>query len=83
MNVGLAAFRILLLSILKQEKQDLIEEAEAGYLDISWEWANMGLNRCDARGARLWINHLQTVKLLLYKKSFHKGQSIFLICNYD
>ena len=52
-------------------------------LDIPWARTNMGLSRCDVRGARLWNNHLQTVTPLLYKKSFHKQISKFFIHNYE
>ena len=41
-------------------------------LDIPWARTDLGLNRCDIKGARLWNNHLQTTSQLLYKKSFHK-----------
>ena len=52
-------------------------------LDIPWARTDMGLSRCDVRGARLWNNHLQTVTPLLYKKSFHKQISKFFIHNYE
>ena len=52
-------------------------------LDIPWARTDMGLSRCDVRGARLWNNHLQTVTPLLYKKSFHKQISKFFIRNYE
>ena len=51
--------------------------------DIPWARTDMGLSRCDVRGARLWNNHLQTVTPLLYKKSFHKQISKFFIRNYE
>ena len=39
-------------------------------LDIPRARTDMGLSRCDVRGAWLWNNDLQTVTPLLYKKSF-------------
>ena len=41
-------------------------------LDIPWARTDMGLSRCDVRGARLWNNNLQAVNPLLHNKSFHK-----------
>ena len=41
-------------------------------LDIPWARTDLGLSRCDIKGARLWNSHLQTTSQLLYKKSFHK-----------
>ena len=38
-------------------------------LDIPWARTDMGLSRCDVRGARLWNNHLQTVTPLIYKRA--------------
>ena len=52
-------------------------------LDIPWARTDIGLSRCDVRGARLWNNHLQAVTPMLYKKSFHKQISKFFIRNYE
>ena len=41
-------------------------------LDIPWARTDLGLSRCDIKGARLWNNHLQTSSQLLYKNNFHK-----------
>ena len=43
----------------------------------------IGLSRCDIKGARLWNNHLQTTSQLLYEKSFHKQFSKFLTRKYN
>ena len=51
-------------------------------LDIPWARIDMGRSRCDVKGARLWNNNLQAVNPLLYKKSFHKQFSKFLISIY-
>ena len=52
-------------------------------LDIPWARTDLGLSRCDIKGARLWNNHLQTTSQLLYKKSFHKQISKFLTRKYN
>ena len=52
-------------------------------LDIPWVRTDMGLSRCDIKGARLWNQHLQTINQLLYKKSFHKQLSNPLIRTYN
>ena len=52
-------------------------------LDIPWAKTDMGLSRCDIKGARLWNQHLQTTNQLLYKKSFHKQLSNALIRTYN
>ena len=44
---------------------------------------DMGLSRCDIKGARLWNQQLQTTNQLWYKKSFHKQLSNALIRTYD
>ena len=51
-------------------------------LDITWARTDMGLSRCDVKEARLWNNNLQAVNPLLYKNSFHKQFSKFLISRY-
>ena len=51
-------------------------------LDIPWARTDMGLSRCDVKGARLWNNNLQAVNPLLHKKSFHKQLSKFLVSRY-
>ena len=48
-------------------------------LDIPWARTDLGLSRCDIKGALLWNNYLQTTSQLLYKKSFHKQLSKFFI----
>ena len=52
-------------------------------LDIPWARTDWGLSRCDIKGARLWNIYPQTTGQLIYKKSFHKQVSKFLIrkCN--
>ena len=52
-------------------------------LDISWARTDLGLSRCDIKGARLWNNYLQTTSQLLYKKSFHKQFSKFFTRKYN
>ena len=52
-------------------------------LDIPWAKTDMGLIRCDIKGARLWNQHLHTTNQLLYKKSFHKQLSNALIRTYN
>ena len=52
-------------------------------LDIPWARTDMGLSRCDIKGARLWNQHLQTTNQLLYKKNFHKQLSNALIRTYN
>ena len=52
-------------------------------LDIPWARTDMGLSRCDIKGARLWNQHLQITNQLLYKKSFHKQLSNALIRTYN
>ena len=52
-------------------------------LDIPWARTDMGLSRCDIKGARLWNQHLQTTNQLLYKKCFHKQLSNALIRTYN
>ena len=37
-------------------------------LDIRWDRTDMGLSRCDIKGARLWNQYLQTTIQLSYKK---------------
>ena len=51
-------------------------------LDIPWARTDMGLSRCDVKGARLWNNNLQAANPLLHKKSFHKQLSKFLVSRY-
>ena len=51
-------------------------------LDIPWARTDMGLSRCDVKGARLWNNNLQAVNPLLHKKSFHTQVSKFLVSRY-
>ena len=52
-------------------------------LDTPWARTDLGLSRCDIKGARLWNNHLQTTSQLLYEKSFHKQFSKFLTRKYN
>ena len=52
-------------------------------LDIPWARTDMGLSRCDIKGARLWNQHLQITNQLVYKKSFHKQLSNALIRTYN
>ena len=51
-------------------------------LDIPWARTDMGLSRCDVKGARLWNNNLQAASPLLHKKSFHIQLSKFLVSRY-
>ena len=51
-------------------------------LDISYARTDMGLNRCDIIGARLWNEHLERANIYLFKKSFRKQISNVLIENY-
>ena len=51
-------------------------------LDISYTRTDMGLNRCDIVGARLWNKHLERANIYLFKKSFRKQISNVLIENY-
>ena len=52
-------------------------------LDIPWTGTDLGLSRCDIKGARLWNNYLQTTSQLLYKNNFHKQLSKFFIRKYN
>ena len=63
---------------MRYGKQDLIYGIEA-----AWTRTDMGLSRCDIKGARLWNHHLQTTYQLLYKKSVHKQLSNALIWTYN
>ena len=51
-------------------------------LDIPHARTDMGLNRCDVIGARLWNKHLELANKYLFKKSFRKQISKVLIENY-
>ena len=50
---------------------------------IPWSRTYLDLSRCHVKGARLWNNHPQTTSQMLYKKSFHKQLTKFLIHRYD
>ena len=51
-------------------------------LDIPWARTDMGLSRCDVKGARLWNNNSQAVNPFFHKKSFHKQLSKVLLPNF-
>ena len=51
-------------------------------LDIPHARMDMGLNRCDVIGARLWNKHLELTNKYPFKKSFRKQISKVLIENY-
>ena len=51
-------------------------------LDIPHARTDMGFNRCDVIGARLWNKHLELANKYLFKKSFRKQISKVLIENY-
>ena len=51
-------------------------------LNISHARTDMGLNRCDVIGARLWNKHIELANKYLFKKSFRKQISKVLIENY-
>ena len=51
--------------------------------DTLWAMTDIGLSRCDIKGAQLWNNHLQTTSQFLYKKSVHRQVWKFRIRKYN
>ena len=51
-------------------------------LNIPWARTDLGLSRCDIKGARLWNMYFDTVNPLLRKKSFRKRITKYFVSKY-
>ena len=53
-----------------------------GTLDIPWARTDIGLSRCDVKGARLWNMYFDQVNPLLYKKCFRISITNYFVSTY-